>query len=92
MDLGFCAYLRISDHKIRQTMTNPKLKKSAVKLTTFALRSKQSIPSVVKSSQAGELVRASQASQSYCLHVKTNLEPASTTPQQNAPGGKSHEA
>ena len=54
MDLSFCTYLRISGHKIRETMTNPKLKKSAVKLTTLALRSKQSIPSIFKSSQAGE--------------------------------------
>ena len=54
MDLSFRAHLRISDHKIRQTMTNPKLKKIAVKLTMFALRSKQSIPSIVKRSQAGE--------------------------------------
>ena len=54
MGPSFYAYLRISGHKIRQTMTNPKLKKSAVKLTTFVLRSKPSIPSIVKSSQAGE--------------------------------------
>ena len=50
-------FLRLPEnqwHKIHQTVTNLKLKKSAVKLTTFALRSRQSILSIVKSSQAGE--------------------------------------
>ena len=38
MDPSFYVYLGVSGHKISQTMTNLKLKKTAIKLTTFALR------------------------------------------------------
>ena len=38
--------------------------------------------------QLPKVLKLEKASQSYCLHAKANLEPASTTPQQNTPRGK----
>ena len=65
MDLSFFACLKISGHKIRQQMTNPRLKKNAAKFTTFAFK----------------VLKLEKASHSYRLRAKANLEPASTTPQ-----------
>ena len=54
MDPRFFALLKMRGHKIHQSLINPKLKKNAAKLITFAFRQGLKTLSIAKSSQAGE--------------------------------------
>lgn len=80
MDPRFVALLKMRGHKIHQSLINPKLKKNAAKFITFAFRQG------LKTYQLPKVLKLEKAYQSYSLHTKTNLEPASTMSQQNTPG------